>query len=402
MELKYKLAVLNGPFSGQQISLPAGETRIGGTDPDLAVTLENNGSATLVVDASGVRMITSAPCWIGGERVEPPDRVPLETVIDLAGVALVFSEAAAARREFKVPARKAARRRAWGALIVMGLAACALVAPALAWMLSSPPVPVSDDRAWLAARAAELAMDGVTVKQDGRGIVDISGQCVSSVRLGDLRRTLRARGIVYRDGTVCQDELARNVAAVLTLNGYQDVAVTSGAQPGTIDITGRIEADERWRRVTVMLSTMPGLRNWVVRNNENEAVKALIDRLRQANLVGYLSVERSSGVILVTGQLTAPERQVLDRVLDKFEQENRAAPRVLYQNIPLSAVQPGIFPAPIISFGGSGDLMFLELANGARLQVGSRLPSGYEISALDANGVDLVKDGQLIHFPLNL
>jgi type III secretion protein D len=408
MEKSYTLTVLNGPLARRRIRLPAGETRIGGADPDLAVTLEDAQSAILTVGAEGVRISSDAKCWIDGDQVSVPENAPLDRVIDLGGLAFVLRDSAdgdARSESLTVPSRKSGRPvRAAIAILVASVAVFGGTAFALERLLTAPSVTVQADNpaAWLAGVQKRFAADGLVVKADDRGVVNITGQCMDSSRLGVLRDVLRERGVVYRDSVICQDDVVNSVSAALKMNGYEDATVTSGAEYGTVDIAGRIDADERWQRVAEMLSTTPGLKNWTVRDRGNGSIKDLIARLRAAGLVGKLSVSRARDDILVTGLLSAADKTGLDAVIAAFTRDNPGASRVVVQDIAAAASLNRVFPAPLVSFGGSQPAMFIELANGVRLMVGSRLPSGYEIVGLDVNGVDLSKDGELAHFPLNL
>ncbi|MGF6812896.1 type III secretion protein D [Paraburkholderia sp. Clong3] len=408
MEKTYYLTVLNGPLTRRHIRLPAGETRIGGVDPDLAVTLEDAQSATLTVCAKGVRIDSGANCWIRGERVSLPECAPLDRVIDLGGLAFVLRDSAEGdgpSESLTVPPRRSGRPvRAATAILVASVAVFGGTTFALERLLSVPTVAAQADNtaAWLAGIQKRFAVDGLAVKTDDRGVATITGQCMGSSRLGALRDALRERGVAYRDNVISQNDIVNSVSAALKMNGYEDATVKSGAEYGTVDIAGRIDADERWQRVAEMLSTTPGLKNWMVRDRSNGSVKDLIARLRAAGMVGKLSVSRARDDILVTGLLSGADKARLDAVIAAFTRDNRDASRVVVQDIAAAPSLNRVSPAPVVSFGGSQPAMFIELANGTRLTVGSRLPSGYEIVGLDANGVDLSKDGELAHFPLNL
>ncbi|WP_035466885.1 type III secretion system inner membrane ring subunit SctD [Burkholderia sp. WSM2232] len=408
MEKSYTLTVLNGPLARRSIRLPTGETRIGGDDPDLAVALEDAHTATLTVGTDGVRISTDARCWIDGAPAAAPDVAPLDRVIDLGGLAFVLRDSArsdAAPPSLKVPPRRNGRRaRAAFAVLIASVAILAASALALERVLSAPATTAS------AIRQADLLSDirkrfapeGIVLSQDERGVVDIRGQCMMSSRLAALRDALRERGFVYRDSVICQDDMVNSVRAILRMNGYENATVESGATYGTVDISGRIDADERWQRVAEMLSGTAGLQSWTVRDRSGGSVNDLISRLRAAGLIGKLSIARARDDILVTGLLDATDKAALTAVIAAFRRDYSDASRVVVQDIAAAPSLNRVFPSAVVSFGGRPPSMFIELADGTRLMVGSRLPGDYAITGLDANGVDLSKDGEIAHFPLNL
>src|SRR5437868_15214172 len=99
-----------------------------------------------------------------------------------------------------------------------------------------------------------------------------------------------------------------------------------------------------------MLSSMRGLQHWSVEDSASASVKALIDMLREAGLIGKLSVARDNGLILVTGVLDAGAQRGLASVMSAFNAAHPNAPKAIFQNIPTSSIQAGIFPSPIVSF----------------------------------------------------
>lgn len=408
MEKSYTLIVLNGPLARRSIRLPPGETRIGGEDPDLAVALEDAHTATLTVGTEGVRISTDASCWIDGAPAVAPDVAPLDRVIDLGGLAFVLRDSATddvAPPCLIVPPRRKGRRAgaALAVLItsvaVLGASSLALErvfwAPATVASAARQADPLSDIR-------KRLAPEGIVLSEDERGVVNIRGQCMVSSRLAALRDALRESGFVYRDSVICQDDIVNSVTAILRMNGYDNANVESGTTYGTVDISGRIDADERWQRVAEMLSGTAGLQSWTVRDRSGGSVNDLISRLRAAGLIGKLSISRARNDILVTGLLDATDKAALTAVIAAFRRDYSGAARVVVQDIAAAPSLNRVFPSAVVSFGGRPPSMFIELADGARLTVGSRLPGGYAITGLDASGVDLSKDGEIAHFPLNL
>lgn len=407
MKHRYKIKLLSGPLAGRQLLLPEGSFTIGGDDPDLDIALEDNGKAVLTVTEQGVALDTDTGIWIDGVPAKPaPPMVPPGPVLDIGGLALILAEGDQDVPLRKVPERRDARRASWST----GLAYACLVAllagsaGAAIWVYGAVQQDAAPDGMadWMDNWRARARQQGIQLVREGGGMPTVEGTCKSSVERKALLQALREHDVMFRDNTLCQDELVRNVQAALALHGFGDAVVRPGDTVSSVTIAGRIHADARWQKTVTMLSSMKGLTHWSVHDPVTTSVKTLIDMLRGAALIGKLSVAREKGMVLVTGVLDEGSRRTLEGVLQAFADSHPDGPRTIFQNIPTTSIQAGIFPSPIVSFGGSGDLTFLDLANGTRLKVGSRLPSGHVIAGIDRNGIDLERDGELMHLPLEL
>ncbi|CAG9167577.1 type III secretion system inner membrane ring subunit SctD [Cupriavidus respiraculi] len=407
MKHRYKIKLLSGPLAGRQLLLPEGSFTIGGEDPDLDIALEDNGKAVLTVTEDGVALDTDSGCWIDGVPASPaPPLVPPGAVLDIGGLALILAEGDQEVPVCRVPQRRDSRRGAWS----RGLAYACLVAllsgsaGAAIWVYASVQQGSATQDAvdWMDEWRAKARQQGIQLVREGGALPTLEGTCKASAERKALLQTLRAHDIAFRDNTLCQDELVRNVQAALALHGFGDAVVRPGETLGSVTIAGRIHADARWQKTVAMLSTMRGLAHWSVHDPVTASVKNLIDMLRGSGLIGKLSVAREKGMVLVTGVLDDGARRTLEAVLQAFADGHPDGPKTIFQNIPTTSIQAGIFPSPIVSFGGSGELTFLDLANGTRLKVGSRLPSGHVIAGIDRSGIDLERDGELMHLPLEL
>lgn len=407
MKYRYQIKILSGPLSGRRLRLPEGEFTIGGADPDLDAMLEGGGSAVLDCTEQGVLLRTEVPVWIEGvpTRMEQAP-LPLEKVVDIGGLALLVGGAERALPERKVPPRRDGRRGmaatvlAYAGLVLLmsGSAGAAI----WAYGMLQPDSAVVDRDEWLTEWRKRARQQGIDVATQQDGLTVLGGSCLDSSARDALVDKLREHGKPYRDNTLCQDELVRNVQAVLNLHGFGEARARPGPAGGTVVIQGTIHADARWRRAVSMLSSMQGLQRWSVEDPVGASVKTLIGMLRDAGLIGRLSVAREKDLILITGVLDEGGQRSLSAVTHAFAGSYPEAPKVIFQNIPTRSIQTGIFPAPVVSFGGSGELAFLDLANGTRLKTGSRLPAGHVIVHLDRNGIDLEREGELMHLPLEL
>jgi type III secretion protein D len=407
MKHRYKIKLLSGPLAGRQLLLPEGSFTIGGDDPDLDIALEDNGKAVLTVTEDGVALHTDTGCWIDGVPAKPaPPKVPPGAVVDIGGLALILAEGDQDVPVRRVPARRDGRRGSWST----GLAYACLItllsgsAGAAIWVYGAMRQGATTEGAadWMDDWRARARQQGLRLVKETGSLPTLEGTCKASVERKVLLQTLREHDVMFRDNSLCQDELVRNVQAALALHGFGDAVVRPGETLGSVTIAGRIHADARWQKTVAMLSTMHGLTKWAVHDPVTASVKTLIDMLRGSGLIGKLSVARERGMVLITGVLDDGSRRTLEAVLQAFADTHPEGPKTIFQNIPTTSIQAGIFPSPIVSFGGSGDLTFLDLANGTRLKVGSRLPSGHVIAGIDRNGIDLERDGELMHLPLEL
>jgi type III secretion protein D len=272
------------------------------------------------------------------------------------------------------------------------------------WLLWQPapeilPVTAPD---WLAAQLASPDLAGMTLQCDAQGALTLTGLCRSSASVETLRGRLRERGLHLYDESVCADSLLNSVRAVLTLNGYAEVTVQSD-EP-TLDrvmIFGNIVADARWQRTSQQLMTMATLQGWRVVNDHEQLFNELRTRLAQKAALEGVSMRIADGALRVSGQLPPKRREV---VMQEVEAFNQKAPRLpaVFQDLPAGALAANHLPSAILSVGGNVKSLYLQLANGMRLQQGSVLPSGYKIYALSRSTVALLKGQELISLPLEL
>ncbi len=322
---------------------------------------------------------------------------------------------------------KAARGpRRW--LRVLGVALPGSMAAAIVLMLAyasqelrasvvQPSEPFSLER--YQESLSQAGLSTVKIERDKNGTVKLSGGCWDSNKFQPFLSRLLASGAAYQNQVLCQDDLQRSVAYVLQTHGYSHVRVVSGPHLGSVVIAGNIRADARWKEVTKQLNNLHGLAEWSVHNDAQESLTGLIVALRERGLLSKLSLSRQDDVLTVTGQLDDAQQTILQEVLQPYttassatlEQsesitaakesiKHRTPLRVIYQNIPALRQEPGIFPSPIVSLSGNKRTAALLLANGMIVQAGSALPSGYTITQLDEAGIELQKEGQFVHFPL--
>ncbi|KAA5839279.1 EscD/YscD/HrpQ family type III secretion system inner membrane ring protein [Pseudomonas sp. GW456-L14] len=405
MDCTYKLKWLNGPLSGRELALPVGELRIGGSDSDIALCLEQDAQATLSIEEEAIRLACATPAWVEGQPWELEQALPLGRVIDLAGQAFVLGRSGDELSTPGVPARLTQRSPArasvwhWGALA----AVCGLVLAVglLAWQ-PTLRVPVLDQDEWLATQLKDPQLAGLSVQRGNQGSLVLKGLCHSSPSVAGLRAKLRARGLLVYDESVCADSLLDSVRSVLSLNGYRDVEVKSGTRLDRVVIFGNIVADTTWQRTSAQLRAIQALEGWRVVNDQALLFDDLLSRLTARQVLGGLSVRVSDKALRVSGQLDAQRMATVTEVLDAFNRDGAPRLSAVFQNIPGMASAERYLPSSIVGIGGNVDSPYVQLANGMRLQQGSVLPSGYRIYALDRLSMALLKDQELISLPLPL
>lgn len=399
----FKLKWLNGPFMGRELVLPEGELRIGGPDGDILLPLESMTEAVLSTSEEGVRLSFDGAVWIDGTAVREVDCLPLGQAIDLAGVAFILGYEDSNITYLCVPKRIFSEdKQPWARLnhFVVAMSIFALIAIGLMVWQPTKDETVFDTETWLQAQISKPALQGLRVKQGLRGAWVLSGSCKHSSDISALRDTLREWRLHFRDESVCADILRESVRKVLALNGYHDVEVSSGTAD-TVDVYGAIRADGNWLRTAEQLRNIPGLRDWSVKNDQAQLFEQLLTALAEYDLLEGLSLAVSNRAFLLSGELSSDQSIALASVIGTF---NEARPRIKaqYQNIPSAPPVTQILPAMIVTVGGDRSSIYLELANGMRLQQGSVLPSGYRVYALSRKAIALVKDQQLLSLPIDL
>ncbi len=410
----WKLVFQGGLLSGQELHLPDGELTLGAGhqwDIDL-LRLDNyqDKHCILRVSQEGVFLLPlDMPCKINNRRVKtktPQEQIALQPGQTVKVGSCAFTLARAGENVGFTTQHNP--RQNWlqvlGVALPGGLAAAILVTLLYASqeLRASVPRPTQEPFNIEQYQQAlkETGLANIRVERDPSGALTLFGSCWETAKLEPFLNQLVEAGVAYRNQVMCQDDLQRSVGYVLRANGYQNAQVTAGPTLGSIAISGNMRADEQWTHVSRQLNNLPGLKAWSVTNNAEQTIDSLVLALREKNLLAHLSIVKQDDVLTVTGQLQNEQRQSLQQILDSYQQQQHL--RIVYQDIPASEQEAGIFPAPIASYSGNASSASLQLANGVRIQTGSTLPSGYTITGLDATGVELQKEGQLVHLPLGL
>nr|WP_284676666.1 type III secretion system inner membrane ring subunit SctD [Vibrio sinus] len=400
--------ILSGHLRGRELKLPEGEFTIGSKDADLSVLLDEDKQATLLVSEEEIRIKEeSVPMWYEGEAQAERSPIPPSTIIDLAGFSFLLGAEDQDLTLADVPARQKHTEkggRNWLAIICLSLCLVFAIGVAVfSWInLNAPPIVKFDPKAWVGQEIKQPGYGKLELSWSGNGILTLGGYCQSVSKYQSLLGRLNGLGIHYKNQAICQEDIVHNVYFVLQQNGYAHVMVHSGKQLGTVVISGNISADKQWQSVSQLIAQVKGLHSWEVKSEKEEGLGELVEKLKQTHLLDKLSLSRNGNTTTITGSLGSKDEALLNKVLKQYRTDAPSNGRVIYQNIPVSQSMLSLFPSAIRSFGGNAKNPYLILANGMRIQVGTRLPDGFEVSNLDTTSVELVKDGQLLHIPLTL
>ncbi len=407
MEFFYKVKWLNGPLAGRELDLPAGETRLSGEDPDVALPLEEGVSTVLTVSEEGVMLAPPVPVWVGGLPWDCSQMLPLGQVIDLAGQMLLLGEPESELPAPSLPVRQVAKseskkKLSWPVGAALGLLLTAGAVIGAGFMHHSvQPSPPFDPGHWLKQTLNDPKFTGLKADIDSHGTVRLSGLVASSQSLKDLHHQLRQHGLNFHDESMGGDTLRQRVRQLLILNGYLGAEVTSGKTPDSVEIHGSIKSDAAWQRTTMRLHEITLLKKWVVVNDQAELFQLLVDELHKNEVMEGLSIAVVGKEFMVSGEKDAKSIAKITQIIEAFNRRDRLSLKAHYQNIPTAMQAEHILPSALISVGGNKKSVYLQLANGMRLQQGAVLPSGFKIYSITHRTVTFMRGQQVISVPLN-
>lgn len=405
MELIYKLKWLSGPLAGRELLLPEGEFRIGGNDADVSLPLEENVEAVLMVSADSITLTSAIPVWVNGECWNIEHSLPLEQYIDLAGQGVMLGKPDATLALLPLPVRhhykSTVKKRLLNPWLLLPIASLTLMILAMLWYVRTHEDALPfDPHSWLEETLQSPALSGLEAQLDERGVVHLSGLSTSSQNIMQLRKQLDAHGLNFSDQSIGADALLDRVRQLFTIHGYQDIEVKPGATAESVEIFGAINADERWLKVNAQLAKIKYLKYWVVINDRAEYFQRLLNKLDKHTLLEGISIKVTGKELLINGQLDEQRSKEMESLVINFNRDGQSRLKARFLNIPTVATV-NILPAAIVSIGGNGNSVYLQLANNMRLQQGAILPNGYKIYSLSQRFLTLIRGEHLISLPLN-
>ncbi|MBU2898925.1 type III secretion system inner membrane ring subunit SctD [Vibrio hepatarius] len=401
MEPSIKLLWLTGPMQGRELKMPLGELSMG-ANGDIMVPLVEHDAINIKVDEKGVVVKDNINVWVKGMLVNSSTPLPMGQPIEICGVGFILGNCNQTLKWQKLPPHSSKMINSWGNIALLCTTFFALVLMAFVLMLPAKTQPVFNPQLWLQSQLNVPALHQIEASWGQDGVVTLTGYCDNSTSMSKLQEGLKQHSIRFNAQAICTDKLVDNVAAVLAANGYQSVHVMPTRIIGEVRISGAIQSGEQWDKVTAELEQIQGLKHWQVANDLGGYIHKFINELREKGLLKGLMVERRQESIMVTGQITNEIRSQIRQVNKELTSSTGQTVDVRFENITVRDNLTRYLSGQIVSFGGNASHPFVELSNGTRLYMNSKLDSGYMVSHIDLKGLDLSRDGEVIHIPFIL
>ncbi len=399
MPSNFKILWLNGPLKGRQLILPQGKFTVG-PDGDVLATLKSSDQLEFNIEDESVTLINKIDVWIGREKKEEIEALPLSEVIEVDGLIFVLGSAAQDIEEPTLPKKKWKKKNfSYMALLGISLISTILILLLLVDPAEAPQHEMTP-KEWVSEQLTLNELDGIRAIWATNGVVTFNGFCEDSRKLQQFIDEVKTHGILFIEHAECTDQLVTDVKQILSQNGFKGVTVQQNLTPGSVTISGAIEAGDRWDKTVTMLKGINGLVSWQVLNESGAQIKPLIDELRSENLIQNLMLAQLDDSIVITGEVNQEKQQQIVQIARSTKTIQQTGTKIVFQNIPVHGEVNRILTSSVVSYGGSSDAPFVELGNGMRLSKGSQLDNGYTVKYIDIDGIDLMKNGQITHVPL--
>ncbi|MRT05900.1 type III secretion system inner membrane ring subunit SctD [Ewingella americana] len=398
---------LNGPLQRQCLMLPEGSL-ICGMSPESDIIFPLEGSIEQFILAVGdglVELVSEAPCQVAGKK-SAVSLLPHDTLVDIAGCEFVLSlsestpDLPSTALVQLAPIAGRAVTLSPGLLGFIGMVLMVIVVSVL-WLKKpdTSATSLQDIQQWskqeLAVNLRDLHLNW---RSDGQ--VTLSGYYADQKMIQPLLQQLKHYGVPYQQMAFNEEDLRDALTDLAAQNGFEDLKISRGLNPGSVEISGAIIADNNWRQFLDGLQEIEGLNSWHVQNLTMMNTSELLKLVKQLNLLGLVSIERHKQIYTITGLLNASQRDALNKGIEDLTGGVKG--RIYFQNMSPASPSDSVFPQPVTSVGGSKNKPFIELADGQRLQPGARLANNYEVVAIDAKrGIDLLGEDQLLHYTFN-
>ncbi len=403
------LKFLNGPMQGYGLDLPEGKVTLGEGDVDIQAIFDNGTQKIeLDVNESHVVILSDADCWVEGWPYNEK-QLPLYKVINLAGFVfiLLIDESHFDINNISEKQIRARHRLSKLKQNIITIFSVILMVVLVVIIISvgifsgtenknSSPLEIINS---LKRQENNISLSSLEFDWSKEKILRISGKCRKQEDLESLLMHLKGKGIYWSLETQCQDKLRENIEDLLIQEGYQQIKVSDGEKIGEVIIRGNIKADKRWERVVRQLTEYSELTRWSVENRKIDTLE-VIKAIRKLGLLGKITIYKQEDKWVISGLLTPKQQNSIKEDLGFIFESNEKD--IIFQNISISNFSgKGIFPQPITSIGGSKRNSYVILLDGRRLQVGAILNNDFEIVNIDPiNGIDVYKEGQLLHIAL--
>lgn len=394
MNNAWKIRLLGGLLHGREIWLSEGRLSVGERGCDLCIPLNIKGNVVLLVKDDRLFVDAGkAPVRVNGRRHAQDTPLPAKGMLQVGGISMLFGDREDDLAVFRPPVRRAAAFGVGTMLLVLFIMLFSLL------LIVEPRKPEVNVPARVDMLLRQMALSQVTARWEPDRALVLSGYCRNEKTLQALRGQLRAWGVLYRDNIVCVEQLERNVEDVLSQAGYpQATVVYKGG--GEVGISADITMGKRWSEVQSLLAEVPGLTRWQLENPYEIQGQSLIAALIQQGLADAVSMTSVGHSFVMSGVLDAEQKQKLARVMSDLRQRYPDV-ALSYQDVPASSEFSQRLPSPVVGIihGRRGNYLVLE--NGERLTIGSRLPDGSEVVALNDKAVAFQQGRALFNYPFN-
>lgn len=422
----FKVRFLDGQWFGREIILPEGTVTLGGNkECDIFLAGFLGSTLTLEVryldDQSAIFLCSANAASVGGVILDSALPLPTMTVIESEGIRFIVGykhhdlslvekkrNKHAGVQRFKLAMTTVLYRFSLFSVLLMS---CYL----LLNFFTGKPVTVSEKKKTetflrgtqnltipekkLLDEMIMLRLDKVHAEWLSDGSVRLSGQCEKSLIIEKLHQFLIKKNIIYHDGLTCEDQIVNAVSMLLSQNGLSHFSVRATSKMGGVIIDGDISENKKWHVIETALDHVQGLISWQVINSSADMFSKWMQVLNEQGILNTVSIFKNKNGVVITGLLTSAQEDKLNISIQSFRERFDKSLPITYQNIASGIKLESLTASPVVSYQGNGDIAYLRLADGSRIDNGSVIAGKYKVVALDLNGIELLTSKKLIHIP---
>ncbi|AUI86005.1 EscD/YscD/HrpQ family type III secretion system inner membrane ring protein [Vibrio azureus] len=420
---QWKIRILSGVHSGVEVNLPSGSFVLGSDDFIADVVLTDSGikasHLTIETNEEGPLLLNAEEVKVDGDSVTLSSEgliLARQSLVSIGSLRFsigyveddLFIESDSREPQSGEIASTQKTTISWKKVISVGLL-CSLLPSAILAGIWWEQTQTHDQEVIAEAEPIvlvrntlkELQLNDIRVEWNAteqQAVLD--GYIEDRTQQLNLLDKIDALGINYKSDLRTMEEIRRGVKFILRNLGYHQVKVENGEERGTVLLTGYIDDASRWSQVEQILERdVPGLIAWKV---ELKRAGAYMDTLKtlltEANLLTQVQLVTNDDRIEIRGDLDDLETTRFYGVTRQFREQYGEKPYLVLKSIPKVSKGKNIdFPFKSVNFG---EVPYVILTDNIRYVVGAKTPQGYRISSITADGIELVKAGQIISIDL--
>ena len=420
---QWKIRILSGVHSGVEVNLPSGSFVLGSDDFIADVVLTDSGikasHLTIETNEEGPLLLNAEEVKVDGDSVTLSSEgliLARQSLVSIGSLRFsigyveddLFIESDSREPQSGEIASTQKTTISWKKVISVGLL-CSLLPSAILAGIWWGQTQTHDQEVIAEAEPIvlvrntlkELQLNDIRVEWNAteqQAVLD--GYIEDRTQQLNLLDKIDALGINYKSDLRTMEEIRRGVKFILRNLGYHQVKVENGEERGTVLLTGYIDDASRWSQVEQILERdVPGLIAWKV---ELKRAGAYMDTLKtlltEANLLTQVQLVTNDDRIEIRGDLDDLETTRFYDVTRQFREQYGEKPYLVLKSIPKVSKGKNIdFPFKSVNFG---EVPYVILTDNIRYVVGAKTPQGYRISSITADGIELVKAGQIISIDL--